>query len=87
MLAFVQEPANIDWSTIDFSKASNRPKLQRKRLWSILVCAKLGVPIMLAMAYFGAMYFIGTATVATINVDAVTTFKIEARKVGLCLKY
>ena len=46
------------------------------------MCAQLGVPILIAMVYFGAMYIIGTATVTTINIDAVTSYKIEARKVA-----
>ena len=74
----------VDWSTIDFSKTAsqNARKLKPKRLWSVLVCAQLGVPILIAMVYFGAMYLIGTATVNTINIDAVTAYKIEGRKVA-----
>ena len=71
----------IDWSAVDFSKSTQRGTLKRQRWWSALVCSKLSTPIMLAIVYFGAMYLLGVATVDTIHVDALTTFKIEMRKV------
>ena len=47
----------------------------------MVVCSKLSVPMLIAIAYFVTMYFIGASTTTLIAVDAVTTYKTEMRKV------
>jgi hypothetical protein len=74
----------VDWSAIDFSKSVSRP-MKRQRMWSVGVCTKLSAPLMVALAFFGAMYMIGSASTDKISITALTASVTEQRKVRGCL--
>ena len=76
------QEATIDWSTVDFSKSHIR-KLARQRKWSLLVCSRLSMPLLLAAAYFIGMYLIGVASTASMANNSVYSYKLQQRKVRL----
>ena len=80
--AVVVVQKNIDWSIVDFSKAAARP-LQRQRLWSLRVCAKLSAPLIIATGMFAFLYFNGVSTINWIAQDTSLSFTQAMRMVSV----
>ena len=81
MLAGAQDSAGvIDWNNVDFSKAVARP-LQRQPLWSLRVCMSMALPLLLACGMFVFLYFNGSATLKSIQLDSALSYWMEREKV------
>ena len=76
------ELASIDWSSISFKDNVKTRSLTRQHTWSLLVCSKLSLPLVLACGMFVFLYLNGQSTLSAIDADAHMSFVQEMRKVS-----